>query len=560
MATKGKGKKTTRSTNASKSERASRRQPEPEPASETPTEPEPQSEPQVPILPQDENEELSFGDQIQSTPKQHLPRPRGAVAQESEVRSPLAERDAPEDELADESVDTPGPSRKGQRRRGRVSDSVAGAGDDAESIEGPTAPSQTATTGVRPRQQKSAPDSTRNGKPKTATKLRPSRPLRRKEPTADAPEPTQQRRRKPPSQQISDAPPSDRAKRSNRTTTRPSGDVSPAPPREEPQPPSKKRRRTEADTNNPPTESSPRDPPPPPSPPRKYRRIAPRNLTIPRTKIEESWTPLPTASIALASSLLHLAERPILQGLSNPKRRSQAAQALRVVSGHLTRRLTRNFPFPPALSQSSSSTAARRTSSSGGPKGNGNKNGKPVADPRDEELDFDRCVAATQSLERTQDTLLHGNQLLRAELAREEAALERDSADLDALEANARSEIRGLRDGLRKAHPLVPQPQPQSPAQGHETPVASQMRQDLTFRVAGPDGEGGPGSGPLFHDIDHPELFALGTQVASHMESMRANLRPVADVFPEITRSRAALRDVLAKYLDGPQYDDVILG
>lgn len=466
-----------------------------------------------------------------------------------------------------------------------MSDSVAGAGDDAESIEGPTASSHNATAGTRQKdlnQQKSARNSTHNAKPKALKKLRPSKPLgKKKKPLATdvPPEPTQQHRRKPPPQQTSDEPSSNRARSSARQTTQPpSREDPPRNPQEEPQSSSRKRRRTEADVNNPPPEPSDRDPPPPPSPPRKYRRIAARNLTIPRTKIEESWTPLPAASITLATTLLHLAERPILQGLSNPRRRSQAAQALRAVSGQLTRRLARNFPFPPALSQSSSSASAAaaavaRRTSSGGPNGNGNSNGnkkgKPVADPRDEELDFDRCVAATQSLERIQDTLLHGNQLLRAELAREEAALERDTADLEALEANARSEIRGLRDCLRKAHPLVPQlqPQPQSQSQsqssppGHGTPIANLMRQEPTFRVAGPEGEDDPGgSGPLFHDVDHPDLSVLGAQVASHMESMRTNLRPLADVLPEITRSRAALRAVLAKYLDGRQYDDVILG
>ncbi|ROT42443.1 hypothetical protein SODALDRAFT_319124 [Sodiomyces alkalinus F11] len=560
---KGKGKKPTRTTSASQSKSVSRPQTEPETAPATRTETEPRSEPQVPELPQDENEELSFEDHIQSTPKkQPPPKARRAAAQESESQSRPRGDNAPEDELADESVDTPGASRKGQRRRGRVSDSVRTTGEEVESIEGSVGPLHNTTgthearrqAGQKDSQRKSASDSTGNAKSKASAKLRPSRPLgpKGRKQTNDAPEPAQQRRRKPPSQQISEAPHSDSTKRSAQTTTLPSRHAASAHPQEEPVSSSKKRRRTEVDARN---------PPPPPSPPRKYRRIAPRNLTIPRTKVEESWTPLPTASITIASSLLHLAERPILQGLSNPKRRNQAAQALRVVSKHLTRRLTRNFPFPPALSQSSSSNAARRTS--GGPNGNGNKKGpKPVVDPRDEELDFDRCVAATQSLERTQDTLLHGNQLLRAELAREEAALERDYADLDSLETNARSEIRGLRDGLRKAHPLVPQPQPQpqSLPDGQTTLAESRARQEATFRVGGPEGEGRSGSDPLFHGLDHPELSALPIQVASHVESMRTNLRPIADVFPEITRSRAALRDVLAKYLDTQQYDDVILG
>ncbi|KAM0325308.1 hypothetical protein ACHAQA_007293 [Verticillium albo-atrum] len=437
------------------------------------------SQPEPPALPQDVNEELSFEDQIQSTPKpQRRPPNTKPAAQKAAAtgdqprrrgRPPRPQDEPPsassqvnkDDELADESVDTPGTSSRGQRT-GVLSDTLQEAAEEE------------AAEGAAQRQNEQG------------RKRKRGRPAR----TEAVEEPTEH-------------------------------DVEPQEPKE-----IKKRKRGRPSAQA--AEEAQDEP---------YRHIGTKPVSIPRSKIETTWSPLSAPSIAIATSLIHLAERPVLQRLAtNTKRRDHAAFALRTVSYNLARKLARNFPFPPVAAGSAAAARARS-----GPAARD-------ADPRDEELDYERCLDAVKALERTQTGLLHGNALLRAEVAREEAALEKEYAELDALEANARSEVRRLREDMRKTHPLVPDSRSRAAA------AAGPRNAEETLRVADAPPPG------LFQDIDVPGLEGIGVRVGSHMESLRANLQPVEDVVPEIARSRAALRDVLAQHLEPQQFQEVLLG
>lgn len=52
----------------------------------------------------------------------------------------------------------------------------------------------------------------------------------------------------------------------------------------------------------------------------------------------------------------------------------------------------------------------------------------------------------------------------------------------------------------------------------------------------------------------------LSRQIGSHMESLKGNLQQIGGVIPAITKSKAALQQVLLKHLDQEQYDGVLLG
>jgi len=55
-------------------------------------------------------------------------------------------------------------------------------------------------------------------------------------------------------------------------------------------------------------------------------------------------------------------------------------------------------------------------------------------------------------------------------------------------------------------------------------------------------------------------MISLSGQIGSHMESMRANLQQLDGVVPAITKSRAALQDVLQKHVGAEQYQQLLLG
>ncbi|CRK20291.1 hypothetical protein BN1723_017861, partial [Verticillium longisporum] len=102
-------------------------------------------------------------------------------------------------------------------------------------------------------------------------------------------------------------------------------------------------------------------------------------------------------------------------------------------------------------------------------------------------------------------------------------------------------------EDARKAHPLVPD------GRGKPTVIESRPA-DRTLHVT----DAPPRA--LFQDIDVPGLEGIGARLGSHMESLRANLQPVENVVPEIARSRAVLRDVLAQHLEPQQFQQVLLG
>ncbi|KAM0592554.1 hypothetical protein ACHAP6_001697 [Verticillium nonalfalfae] len=558
------------------------------------------SQPEPPALPQDVNEELSFEGQVQSTPRPRgrppknkpiaqsglTPEPQSAPAPESQPRRrgrrPGAKKqepdtgtqpsqtdgpaaatftasqvhvtadpsDGPQETINDE---TPKPDRQvRKRKRGRPSLAETAAETQPQQEDEPPGPQKTQKRkrGRPPAEEKEQaqgePSEARTQQPPPSTTAEASaietdppakkprgRPRRSDvslpfdppppEPQSQPkPKPKPKPRGRPRTSNISAAEPPQSPKPKNKSKApRPSTDV----PTTEPVP---KKRRVTADSMT--------DVPAPPKPSMRYRHIGTKPASIPRSRIEATWIPLPAPSIAIVTSLLHLAERPVLQRLAtNTKRRDHAAFALRTVSHNLARKLARRFPFPPAASGAPGRTRAVGRAAA------------RDADPRDEELDYERCIDTVKALERTQTGLLHGNALLRAEVAREEAALEKEYAELEVLETNARSEIRRLREDARKAHPLVPD------ERGKPAVVESRPA-DRTLHVA----DAPPRS--LFQDINMPGLEGIGARLGSHMESLRANLQPVEHVVPEIARSRAVLRDVLAQHLEPQQFQQVLLG
>ncbi|KAK2004280.1 hypothetical protein LX36DRAFT_650061 [Colletotrichum falcatum] len=269
----------------------------------------------------------------------------------------------------------------------------------------------------------------------------------------------------------------------------------------------------------------------------KYRHIAPRARQIPRSVIEENWSPLAPSSLAHVSSLLRLSERPVLQRLAaNEKRRDQAASAIRLVTKRLTKKLSRGLPFPPATAPPTRSRSAKKHDTDGGRAG---------------ELNFERVIEDVAALERQLDPLLHAVKLLKAEKERDERALEADYESLTTLEANARSEARNYKDNLRKTHVLVPE---KNATAGVASREAGGDEHDFKFV---PDENV---SGTLFKDLEDDELRGLAGQIGSHMESMRNNMQQIDGVVPQIVRTRAALQDVLFKHLDQQSYENVLFG
>ncbi|KAK2928751.1 hypothetical protein FoTM2_011614 [Fusarium oxysporum f. sp. vasinfectum] len=114
------------------------------------------------------------------------------------------------------------------------------------------------------------------------------------------------------------------------------------------------------------------------------------------------------------------------------------------------------------------------------------------------------------------------------------AALERQLA-------NARAQTRERKDLFRKAHVLAPTSRPAS------------KDQDTTFVTDTKD------EGSLKDIVDTP-LEPIALQLADHVESIRGNLQQADGLTPQLSRTKAALQDVLQRYLDEGAYEQVVLG
>ncbi|WDK10570.1 hypothetical protein CGRA01v4_01849 [Colletotrichum graminicola] len=398
--------------------------------------------------------------------------------------------------------------------------------------------SQSELKGVRRRKGR-PPSPTEEPWVEKPTKKRRKRLSQGEEETSE-PSPETQRRR-PGRPRTSDAAssahaPEDQASKPRKSKKRPSGDDDATD-----QVPAKKRRRRTSEEirqqQQQQQQQQPRTEPVTARPTLKYRHIAPRARQIPRSMIEENWSPLAPQSLAHVSSLLRLSERPVLQRLAaNEKRRDQAASAIRLVTRRLTKKLSRGLPFPPATAPPTGSRSSKKHDTDGG---------------RTEELNFERVIEDVAALEKQLDPLLHAIKLLKAEKERDERALEADYESLTMLEANARSEARNFKDNLRKTHVLVPEKKGSAGAAGRDV---GGNEHDFKFV---PDENV---SGTLFKDLEDDELRGLAGQVGSHMESMRNNLQQIDGVLPQIVRTRAALQDVLFKHLGQQNYENVLFG
>ncbi|TFA99434.1 hypothetical protein CCMA1212_008784 [Trichoderma ghanense] len=314
------------------------------------------------------------------------------------------------------------------------------------------------------------------------------------------------------------------------------------PPEAEPEPaadaktPKKKQRRPQQDTN---PEDDDDDDDLPPSPEKPYPHVSPHVHRVRQSTIESKWSPLPESTISAASSMLALAHRPILQRLSNSEQRhNHTSAALRLVTHRITRKIARGIPFPPASMPSARVPRGRQAGA-----------GAAVSDGRATELDFESVLDAKQALERQLDPALHAVELLQREKEKLERELERDYEALRSLEASAKAQGREYRGLLKKAHVLAPTPE-----------VVSLQRRKMAERDVSFSHSGGSVLGGLFSNLKDPELKALALQLSDHMESIKTNLQQVDGIVPQLARGRAALQDVLFRYLSQEQYERVVLG
>ncbi|KAI5458554.1 CENP-Q, a CENPA-CAD centromere complex subunit-domain-containing protein [Mariannaea sp. PMI_226] len=267
----------------------------------------------------------------------------------------------------------------------------------------------------------------------------------------------------------------------------------------------------------------------PSSPPKPYMHVAPQTRHIRPSIIAAKWSPLSGASLPATSTILSLAQQPIIQRTAAARNRRQHAEAaLNLVARRVTRKLSRGLPFPPASLTGRDGRPGRLAAGADG--------------GRAAELDFESVLDGRSALERQLGPALHAVELLRRERGRMEKELERDYEKLRDLESRARAQTRARNEQLKKAHVLAPTSRPR-PQEAHDRSVITA-------------GE----TSNVFKDLDHPELEPLAVQLSGHVDSIQSNLQQGSGISEQLGRSRAALQGVLMRYLNQESYERVVLG
>ncbi|KAE8452846.1 hypothetical protein EG329_013118 [Mollisiaceae sp. DMI_Dod_QoI] len=252
--------------------------------------------------------------------------------------------------------------------------------------------------------------------------------------------------------------------------------------------------------------------------PMLYQHLRLESRKVSLQTIDAKWEPLPPACIERISQLVQDLQRPVLVHLKDDRKKTQAGTALQMISRRLVNKISKGLPFPPA-----------------------------TRNHREEDFDFEKILDHSRELEAQLTPVLHGNELLEAELAKETAWLEADKDMLAELEVNAKSEGIARTEAARKVHALLQSDESTLAIEGLKDDVGVEHNEQRSV--------------PLDLHIQGDEnLQGLMKGLHGHVETIQGNIKQVSGISEAISRSKAAVQAMLFGHLGGTQYREAILG
>lgn len=250
--------------------------------------------------------------------------------------------------------------------------------------------------------------------------------------------------------------------------------------------------------------------------PLSYRRLAAVTRRVSLETINTKWEALPPGCLDKISELLIDVQRPVVLQIHDERRKTQASTAIQMISRRLLSRIRKGMPFP-----------------------------KGARTNREDDFDFEKILDYNRALESQLTPVLHSNDLLEAELRKEEVLLENEERYLAELEANAKDEAISRRQAARKAHPLL------------------QFEVNSTGKVLndniGLDEDADTASITL-NTSKYQDVEGIFKNINGHVDSIKGNLQQVEGITEAMAKSKASVQAALFAHLDLEQYNDVVLG
>ncbi|KAJ6177750.1 hypothetical protein N7519_008211 [Penicillium mononematosum] len=226
---------------------------------------------------------------------------------------------------------------------------------------------------------------------------------------------------------------------------------------------------------------------------KRYAYLKPHVRRVPEKTIKSKWAPLPEPVQGKVMDMFHSLERPVIMRNHNECKRIEAQGAVQAVVRNLGKRLPR-MPFPPITKDSS--------------------------------FDYESALNEHRSLEGHLATMNDSVDLLKAEIAKEEALLAGETKSLQEMDKNAKRAEAERKRQTKNEHPVL-----------RQLDALPQTEGSSEFALLG-----AKDSQVTLDELEtDPEVQGLMKQLHGHLQSMQSNTAPFAGLGDAITRSQAAL-------------------
>ncbi|KAJ5702999.1 CENP-A-nucleosome distal centromere subunit CENP-Q [Penicillium malachiteum] len=227
--------------------------------------------------------------------------------------------------------------------------------------------------------------------------------------------------------------------------------------------------------------------------PKRFAYLKPQIRRVPEKTIKSKWTTLPEPVQDKVREMFHALERPVVMRQPNEKKRIEAQSAVQAVVRNLGKRLPR-MPFPPIT--------------------------------KDSNFDYESALDEHRTLEANLATVKDSSDLLRAEIAKEEALLANEKKALLQMDKNAKRAETERKRQTKNEHPVL--------RRLDELPQSSRTTEFALVDTK-------PSQANLDELDDDPEIQRLMKQLHGHLTSMQTNTAPLSGLRDALVRSQAAL-------------------
>ncbi|PYI08555.1 hypothetical protein BO78DRAFT_74723 [Aspergillus sclerotiicarbonarius CBS 121057] len=228
---------------------------------------------------------------------------------------------------------------------------------------------------------------------------------------------------------------------------------------------------------------------------KRFAYLKPQVRQVSERTIKSKWSTLPEPVQEKVRDMFRALERPVIVRQQNEAKRIEAQAAVQAVVKNLGKRLPR-MPFPPVT--------------------------------KDSVFEYEAALKEHCSLEASMATMTDSIDLLKAEVEKEEALLEREKKQLQEMEKNAKRAEAERKRQSKNEHPVL--------RQFSNVPNKQDQKQ-VEFTLAG-----GKEPLPMFDELENdPDVSNILKQLNGHLKSMRNNTAPLTGLTDAIARSHAAL-------------------